>query len=237
MWRLSLASIVCLVALGGDVSYGQGSKKATKRAPGTAGVGGKVNINTASEKELDKRLPGIGPVKAKAIIEFRKQSPFKTIDELDLVKGIGPKTMEKVRPLITVGDPNDDDDARPGPKDPVQDPPPPPPPKDANKSKSKQGSQERGRSRGTPDASTSAELAVEDRLRSFPLDRLEQLLSEKEVEYREWRRQHNMTASCAFQSGAATRKETEVAIISECHRWKRTIDQIKKVIKEKQKAG
>ncbi|MFA7268708.1 MAG: helix-hairpin-helix domain-containing protein [Sterolibacterium sp.] len=61
-----------------------------------------VNINTASEAELDK-LPGIGPVKAKAIIEDRtKNGLFKTADDLKRVKGIGDKNFEKLKSEITV---------------------------------------------------------------------------------------------------------------------------------------
>ena len=43
-------------------------------------------------------LPGIGPVIARLIIEGR---PYRSVDELDRVKGIGPKRIEKIRPLVT----------------------------------------------------------------------------------------------------------------------------------------
>jgi competence protein ComEA len=63
---------------------------------------GAVNINTASKEELDK-LKGIGPVKAQAIIDYRtKHGPFKTIDDLEKVPGIGPGTMKDIRADITV---------------------------------------------------------------------------------------------------------------------------------------
>lgn len=61
-----------------------------------------VNINTATAEEL-KALPGIGAAKAKAIVEYREQhGAFKTVDELDNVKGIGPALLEKIRPEATV---------------------------------------------------------------------------------------------------------------------------------------
>jgi competence protein ComEA len=70
--------------------------------PAPAVVSGKININTASAAELEL-LPQIGPALAKRIIDHRTlHGPFRTIAELDNVKGIGPKTLEKLTPLITV---------------------------------------------------------------------------------------------------------------------------------------
>lgn len=63
-----------------------------------------VNINTASESELES-LPGIGPSKAAAIVKFRQDhGPFATVEQLDAVPGIGDATMASLRPLVTVGD-------------------------------------------------------------------------------------------------------------------------------------
>ncbi len=63
---------------------------------------GLININTATEKEL-QTLSGIGEVKAKAIIEYRTSTGrFKSIDELCNVSGIGSKTLEKIKPFITI---------------------------------------------------------------------------------------------------------------------------------------
>ena len=56
-----------------------------------------VNINTANQTELES-LPGIGPVKAKAILEYRKKNGgFKSVDELTKVDGIGPVTLKNAR--------------------------------------------------------------------------------------------------------------------------------------------
>ena len=61
-----------------------------------------VDLNTATAAELDA-LKGVGPAKAKAIIDYReKNGPFKSVDELDKVKGFGIKTVEKLRPDISV---------------------------------------------------------------------------------------------------------------------------------------
>ena len=81
------------------------------RAVGTAAAGPPahgaesaqpININSASATELAS-LPGIGDSKAQAIIEHRAAEPFKTVDDLKKVKGIGEKTLESLRPNITVG--------------------------------------------------------------------------------------------------------------------------------------
>ncbi|MEA1927185.1 MAG: helix-hairpin-helix domain-containing protein [Candidatus Auribacterota bacterium] len=62
----------------------------------------KINLNTATQVELEN-LPGIGPAKARRIIEFReKQGGFQRDDEITKVWGIGQKTYESMKNLITV---------------------------------------------------------------------------------------------------------------------------------------
>jgi len=76
-----------------------------------------VDINTASLEQLEQ-LPGIGPVYAKRIIEYRKESgPFRNVDELMAVKGIGEKRMERLRKYVTVKNPTPTPDTKP-PKQP-----------------------------------------------------------------------------------------------------------------------
>lgn len=60
-----------------------------------------INVNTAPAAEL-QRLPGVGPVTASAIIAARTAKPFESVNDLDRVKGIGPKTLDKLRPFIVV---------------------------------------------------------------------------------------------------------------------------------------
>ncbi len=61
-----------------------------------------VNINTATQAELES-LPEIGPVKAKAIIDYRKKnSGFKSIDELEKVDGIGAVTLKNIRKDVAI---------------------------------------------------------------------------------------------------------------------------------------
>jgi competence protein ComEA len=62
-----------------------------------------VNLNTATKDEL-VTLSGIGPVKAQAILDYREQhGGFKSVEELQEVKGIGAKSFEQLKPELTIG--------------------------------------------------------------------------------------------------------------------------------------
>ncbi len=61
----------------------------------------KVNINTADARQLQAVLINVGPAKAEAIVEYRKENgPFKSIEELAMVNGIGLRTVELNRDRI-----------------------------------------------------------------------------------------------------------------------------------------
>ncbi|MBU9713382.1 helix-hairpin-helix domain-containing protein [Evansella tamaricis] len=63
---------------------------------------GKIRVNQADETDLVK-IPGIGPAKAQAIIQYREENgPFKTVEDLVNVPGIGEKTMENMRDHLTI---------------------------------------------------------------------------------------------------------------------------------------
>ena len=65
--------------------------------------GERVNINTADAATLDRVLDGVGPSKAEAIVAFRKANgPFKSVEQLAAVKGIGLSTVERNRDRIVV---------------------------------------------------------------------------------------------------------------------------------------
>lgn len=65
---------------------------------------GKLDINRASAAEIAAAMNGIGLAKAEAIVAYRtEKGPFKSIDQLAEVKGVGLKTVEKNRDLIEVG--------------------------------------------------------------------------------------------------------------------------------------
>lgn len=62
-----------------------------------------VNINSADAATIARELKGVGPAKAEAIVQYRQQhGAFRSVDELALVKGIGPKFIERNRAQIRV---------------------------------------------------------------------------------------------------------------------------------------
>ena len=100
MLRMSL-SVLAMVIGFASVGFAQtaGSAADAKASrPATM-----VNLNTATSAELES-LPGIGPKVAARIVEYRqKKGPFKKIEELMNVQGIGEKSFLKLRPQLTVG--------------------------------------------------------------------------------------------------------------------------------------
>jgi competence protein ComEA len=86
--------LLCVVLVGAAPAA---ASAAEAEAP--AGV---VNVNTATAEELEL-LPGIGPSKAKAILEARRErGAFKSVEELEEVKGIGKGALERLRPFVTI---------------------------------------------------------------------------------------------------------------------------------------
>jgi competence protein ComEA len=85
---------------GESVGSVQGSSPSTSTSSETTGA--MVNLNTADEALLDT-IPEVGPATAQAIIEYRTQiGLFTSIEQLIEVTGIGPATLEAMRPFVTV---------------------------------------------------------------------------------------------------------------------------------------
>jgi comEA protein len=100
MFRTALSFVVlsCLLcALPAAAAQSKGTGAAAK--PASTAI---VNLNTASAADLE-RLPGIGAKTAALIVEYRqKNGPFKKIEELMNVRGVGEKSFLKLKPQITI---------------------------------------------------------------------------------------------------------------------------------------
>lgn len=94
-------------------------------------VDGVVNLNTAPAEVLGL-LPGVGPAKAAEIVAYRKKRPFRTVDELVRIKGIGRKMVRRLRVHLAVAGPTTAagvSGRRPEPPAPAPPAPRPPPPR------------------------------------------------------------------------------------------------------------
>jgi competence protein ComEA len=98
---LPVAVIVSLCAVSAQPARAQ-TPPSTHAAAKPAAIG-IVNLNTASAADLEA-LPGIGAKTAARIVEYRqKNGPFKKVEELMNVRGVGEKNFLKLKPQITVG--------------------------------------------------------------------------------------------------------------------------------------
>ncbi|MEZ4281028.1 MAG: tRNA (adenosine(37)-N6)-threonylcarbamoyltransferase complex ATPase subunit type 1 TsaE [Myxococcota bacterium] len=91
-------AVVCRAEFGGDARE--------RRLAGMARLldGGRIDPNAAPQALLEN-LPGIGPGRARAILEARGRRPFDSVREIERVPGIGPRTREKLDPFLTVDSP------------------------------------------------------------------------------------------------------------------------------------
>ncbi len=100
MYGMMIALLVATLATpvgGGSLPAGMVVQQggASKEAP--------IDVNAATHEELQK-VPGIGPAMAQRIVDWREQhGNFDRLDDLLDVRGIGVKTLEKLRPFLTVG--------------------------------------------------------------------------------------------------------------------------------------
>ncbi|CAN5734431.1 hypothetical protein BH24ACT22_BH24ACT22_09110 [soil metagenome] len=105
--QIIISFLVVLVLMGGAFYAARGSENAPKvvysdsleEVAAEANEPLLININTADAEELDE-LPEVGPSTAQEIVDHRQANGlFRTVDDLEAVSGIGPKTLEKIKPF------------------------------------------------------------------------------------------------------------------------------------------
>ena len=103
MFRIVLSFVAVTILLAGQTrTTVMAQTKAPARTAAKSTTTGVVNINTASATEI-ATLPGIGPKTAASIVEYRqKNGPFKKVEELMNVRGIGEKNFLKLKPQLAV---------------------------------------------------------------------------------------------------------------------------------------
>lgn len=103
--NLSSTNLARICVDGEQIAIGVPGAAAAPGAPGTSGAetpAALVNLNTATSDQLDA-LPGVGPVMAQRIIEYRTDhGPFQSVDQLRQVSGIGDVKYADLSPLVTV---------------------------------------------------------------------------------------------------------------------------------------
>ena len=108
---LSIVALASLLAAQPQMAAAQ--SRTSGRSTAKPAVTGQVNINTASVTEL-QTLPGIGAKTAERIVEYRqKNGPFKKIEELMNVRGVGEKNFLKLKPHLSVATAKTDHDHQP----------------------------------------------------------------------------------------------------------------------------
>ncbi|MFG1905334.1 helix-hairpin-helix domain-containing protein [Kribbella sp. NPDC048928] len=106
---LTTLNLARLVTDGEQIIVGQPAQPAPTKPPGATtsaphptAPNAPVNLNTATLDQLDT-LPGVGPVLAQRILDFRTQNgPFTTVDQLQEVPGVGPKKFDSLKPHVSI---------------------------------------------------------------------------------------------------------------------------------------
>ena len=98
--RFAAVVLAALLALTGSLWAAEGAEG----SGGTNGPAQQIDLNKATAKELTA-IPGIGEAIAQRIVDFRdKEGPFRRVEDLMKVKGIGEKSFQKIRPYVKVED-------------------------------------------------------------------------------------------------------------------------------------
>ena len=98
--QIELLNLAARIADGEQIVVPRRGTAGAVAAPGGAVAAGPVHLNSATLEQLDA-LPGVGPVTAQKILDYRQQhGAFGSVDELDAIVGIGPARLETLRGLV-----------------------------------------------------------------------------------------------------------------------------------------
>ncbi|WP_354697612.1 hypothetical protein DSM112329_03247 [Paraconexibacter sp. AEG42_29] len=87
---------------GAATGSGGGGGSGAGAGPGAAAVGGIIDLNTATAEQLET-LDGVGPATSAKILQYRTENgPFRSVDDLEQIPGIGPKKLAAMRPRVRV---------------------------------------------------------------------------------------------------------------------------------------
>lgn len=100
--RFLVAALGAAALLFGTVPAVEAQSRSGSAVAPAESTGPTVDIQTASAAELET-LPGVGPARAQAIIEYRTRTPFRRAEDLMRVDGIGRATFRNLRGRISVG--------------------------------------------------------------------------------------------------------------------------------------
>ena len=97
--KLSDEEKIYIPAIDEEVDIGLIFDSSTSSGSSSISSSGRININTSSKEEL-MQLPGIGVVTATRIIDYRSKTPFRTIEDIMNVSGIGVKKFDAIKEMI-----------------------------------------------------------------------------------------------------------------------------------------
>ena len=98
---LTLVNLAALIADGTQIVVPARAPRVAAAGSAAPTASGPISLNSATVEQLDE-LPGVGPVTAQKIVDYRAQNgAFRSVDDLDAVPGIGPARLEELRPLVT----------------------------------------------------------------------------------------------------------------------------------------
>lgn len=97
-----LFTALCALALQGAPAFAQPQDDDSTEA--ATPQSDRVDLNTATEEQLIS-LPGIGPAKAQAIMEYRSRRPFRRVEQIMRVRGVGRGIYRQIRDHVVVSEP------------------------------------------------------------------------------------------------------------------------------------